>query len=240
MKTKIFLFISLLISATFVYAQGSFFSDVDSFLKKHVATGSVHYSSVKANMTQLQPLVKKIAEMNVSSMDANTKKAFYINAYNILVINQVVQNYPISSPMDVAGFFDSKKQKVAGEMLTLNDIENKKIRAVYKDSRIHFALVCAAKGCPKITNFAYTPDKLDMLLTQQTKAALNDKSFLRIDDTEKKIRISEIFKWYKDDFYNEEGSYVKYMNKYRNTPLPSGYKVVYYTYNWKLNEKKKP
>ena len=238
---KIFLVLTILISASVANAQttmNGFFSEADKLFKSHVSNGLVDYSAIKSNSAKLNALVKYVGSASLANASKQEKKAFYINAYNVLVINQIIKNYPVKSPMDVAGFFDKNKHKVAGESLALNDLENKKLRAVYKDSRLHFVLVCAAISCPTIANYAYKPATLEQQLNARTRLALNSTSFIRVKSADKKVLISEIFKWYKADFTNETGTLTAYLNKYRKTKVPVGYKIAYYTYNWTLNKKK--
>jgi hypothetical protein len=138
--------------------------------------------------------------------------------------------------MDVAGFFDKTKHLVAGETLTVNDIENTKIRKKSDDPRIHFALVCAAGSCPPLINEAYFADKLDRQLDERTKANLNDDTFIRVDKETKKVYLSEIFKWYKDDFIPDGKTLLQFVNQYRLQKIPEDFSVDYYTYDWRLNE----
>jgi hypothetical protein len=213
-----------------------FFNEADSFFQSYVSGGGVDYALIKSQPTKLKSLVAKMEVMDLTGASANTKKAFWINAYNITTIKAIIANYPTKSPMDIGGFFDTKKHKVAGRMITLNDIENKMIRPVYNDPRIHFVLVCAAKGCPPIYNRAYKPASLDQQLDARTKKAMNSTYFIRVKGAEKKVLISEIFKWYRVDFPK---SLISYMNQYREKKIPADYKVGYYTYDWNLNQKKK-
>ena len=216
-----------------------FFEKAESFFNKYAQNGSVDYTSVKANSVELNTLVSHIADMDLSSASAKENQSFYINAYNITVIKAVVDNYPINSPMDVSGFFDTKKHTIAGELLTLNDIENNKLRSVYNDPRFHFVLVCAAQGCPKIFSKAYIPAKLDAHLGTRTIAALHDANFIRVDNVRKRVLVSEIFKWYKEDFDKTGMTLIEYLNQYRSVKIPASYTVDYYTYDWTLNDKKK-
>ena len=140
----------------------------------------VDYAGIKANAAELKDLVSMIGTFKLSASDQPTQKAFLINAYNILVIKNVVDHYPIAKPTDVTGFFDAVKFNLAGTQITLSDIENKKIRAVYKDPRTHFALVCAAKSCPPIANYAFTPTNVEAKLEAITKAALNNTNFIKV------------------------------------------------------------
>jgi len=229
------LLLNSLISFATDYSVSTFFDAANTFFKTNVKNGLVNYAHIKTNRSSLDKLVRQIATEEIASLSKTSKKAFYINSYNILVIKSLVDNMPIKSPLDKKGFFDITKHKVAGENLALNDIENKKLRAVYNDARIHFVLVCGAKGCPKIIPSAYYPEKLEAQLNAQTKQAVNSTYFIRVKDSEKKVSISEIFKWYADDF-NSYGSIISFLNKYRATPIPSSYKLDYYTYDWNINK----
>ena len=121
----------------------------------------------------------------------------------------------------------------------MNDLENGKIRPEYKDARIHFVLVCAAKGCPKIASFAYFPGKLDQQLDAQTKKAMDDTYFIRVNKGDKKVEVSKIFEWYKEDFTNSGKTILEYVNAYRSEKIPADYAVSQYEYDWQLNVKKK-
>lgn len=206
----------------------------DAFFSKYVNNGLVAYKDIKANSAQINSLYSDIESMSLANASNDQKKAFYINAYNLIVIYQVAKFYPLKSPLDQSGFFDKVKHKVAGESLTLNHLEIKKLLLPYKDARIHFALACAAKSCPPLASFAYTPDKLDQQLKQRTAEAINNKDWLKVKDN--KVLISKIFDWYKKDFTQTGMSVLEWINQYRNQKIPSGYSLGYYEYNWSLNE----
>lgn len=242
MKKHLLAFLLIAITSSLFASKAklsTFLNDADSFLKTHVVSGKVKYASIKSNQTTLNNLTSQIQNMSLHGFSNDEKKAFYINAYNITVIKSVIKNYPLANPLDVEGFFDAIKHNIAGESITLNDIENNKVR-IYKDARIHFALVCAAKGCPSIVNYAYRPEKLNTQLQERAESSLNDPNFVRVKPNANAIYISEIFKWYKQDFLDEASSLVNYINKYRKSTnqLPSKYSVNNYPYNWKLNEYK--
>lgn len=220
------------------FAQGSskdFFKAADAFFKKHVNNGLVTYELIHQDRSELDALNKQLDEMDLKALDANTKKAVLINAYNIWVITNVIDNYPIKSPMDVPGFFDRIKHSVGGNSWTLDHLENKELRPTYKDARFHFVLVCGAKGCPPIVNFAYVPEKLDDQMDQQTKNALNNPEFIKTDSRTNQAYLSEIFKWYEGDFKMDHPNVLSYINSYRENKIPDDYKVSYYPYDWQLN-----
>jgi hypothetical protein len=104
----------------------------------------------------------------------------------------------------------------------------------FNDARLHFVLVCGALGCPPITNFAYTPAKLEAQLSKQTKLALNDPAFLRVNGD--KAELSKIFEWYASDFGGSKSAVLSFINKYRDEAVPTSAKVSYYTYDWTLNK----
>lgn len=214
----------------------TFFNDADVFIKKYVSDESVSYASVKKNMTEVDGLYKQVGAMDLSKANAATKKSVYINAYNIIVIHSIAKNYPLKSPMDIAGFFDKIKHNVAGEKLTLNELEKNKLLLPYKDARVHFVLVCAARSCPPLANFAYKPDQLDKQLTERTTQALNNPNWLKVQAAKKKIELSKIFEWYNKDFTSSGKSLIEWINQYRKEKIPASYSVGYYEYDWTLND----
>jgi len=214
-----------------------FFSKANTFLNTHVKNGRVDYKAIKKNPSSLNELVGLAENITVSKSDSKTYQAFWINGYNISVIKGIVDNYPIKSPLDKAGFFDKTKHAIGGKSITLNDIENKLLRANFpKEARFHFVLVCAGLGCPPIISNAYMPNTIDSQLEKQTKLALNDNNFIRVKG--KKVQLSQLFEWYKGDFTQGGISQIDYVNKYRNEKIAEGTKIGYYTYDWALNETK--
>jgi hypothetical protein len=216
-----------------------FYESVTRLLQEHVTEGQVNYSKLQKDQDQLQRLVQQIAIFNLRDAPDAEQKAFYLNAYNILVLQQVVKHYPLKSVMDVPGFFDKQQHTVAGEKLTLNALEKQKLLTPYKDARLHFALVCAAKSCPPLSNQAYIPAQVEAQLEAQAKRTLQNPSFIKVNTAGKKVLVSEIFKWYRQDFLREASSISAYINRYRTSALPQGYSMGYYTYNWVLNDSSK-
>lgn len=210
----------------------SFFTAANFFFGKYTANGKVAYGQIAKNKTEIESLIVMIAEADLSNSDSNTKTAFYLNAYNLITIHSVVLSMPITSPLDVKGFFDTREHRVAGKLMTLNALENNLLRP---DPRVHFALVCAANGCPKILSQAYLPDKVQAQLLTQTKKALNDNAFIQVDAASKTVAVSQIFEWYKDDFVKSGGTVISFINKFRSNAIPADYTISYYPYDWSLN-----
>ena len=232
-------FLTLILSLGLLSAQGQdlnqFYQQVDTFLKKYTKNGNVSYDKINKSLKEIEPIYQSIGSMDLSNASDNEKIAFYINAYNMIVIYQVAKYYPLKSALDQSGFFDKVKHKVAGEMITLNALEIIKLLRNHKDPKFHFALACAAKGCPKLASFAYLPDKLDQQLEQRTRLALNDDYFIRVGNQDNKVLVSMIFKWYQKDFIIDDQSIIGFINIYRNNKIPTGYQLDYYPYDWSLN-----
>jgi hypothetical protein len=202
---------------------------------KNVIGGLVDYAMIKENTDELDHLVAFIANADDTY---KSDKAFLINAYNLLVIDKVVNNYPISSPQSIEGFFTKQDVIIGKEDMSINDIENKLIRPVFKDARVHFALVCGAKGCPEITKYAYQSDKIEQQLENKTIETLNDPNFIKYNFTTKELGLSEIFKWYADDFKTDTTNVIDYISKYSllMSEIEKNSKTTYYTYDWRLNQ----
>ena len=236
---KILFVCSILAAAQLSIAQNdfdpSFFSEVDVFLKKQVENGQVNYAALAEDDSELEKLVEYIAAVDISKVEDATRQAFYINAYNLLVIHSAIQKYPLESVVSVPGFFDGTKRTVAGEKLTLNQLEKDRLLKVYKEPRYHFVLVCGAKDCPPITNFAYTPDKLEEQLDMQTRKALNNPGFVKVNAAESKVGLSQIFEWYSAEFGGNKKAALAYINSYREEKVPADFAINFYTYDWALN-----
>jgi len=233
---KKLLFIILFSSNFFaVFSQSNlpvFFKKADLFFKTYVKNGAVNYDQISKNKTDLKSLIQLSNQITVNKSNANNFKSFWINTYNLGVIEQITDNYPVSSPMEVSGFFNQNKRNLGGKNITLNDIENKLLRGNFNEPRFHFVLVCGAISCPPIVDFAYTPENLEQQLEQQTKLALNNPDFIR--SVNNKITISEIFKWYSTDFGNNKSKVTNFINSYRVQKIHSSF--GYYPYNWQLNK----
>jgi hypothetical protein len=240
-KTENFRLIGIMLLAIFLSAQtlvaqkvdNTFFNEVKAFLQTNVLNGKVRYNRLGNNATLTQ-LMNRVENADLSGTDEATQKAFYINAYNLHVINAAASLYPLASVQSEPGFFDRKKITVAGKKYTLTGFEKKKMLDIYDDPRLHFVLVCGALGCPAIINEAYVPATLDAQLERQTNLALNDPNFVRTNGNT--IELSKIFDWYSKDFGGNKKAVFAYINKYRTEEIPASAKLDYYDYDWTLND----
>jgi hypothetical protein len=238
MKNTIILtvaFISLIFSESKAQDTQSFFEDANIFFESYVFDGKVDYKALVKSPEALNILVEKAKNIKVAVTDVHTYQAFWINVYNLSVIKGVIDNYPMKSPLDKKGFFDTVLYDVGGTKITLNDIENKKLRGEFKnEARFHFVLVCAGLGCPPIISQAYKPETLEDQLQKQTEIALNNPNFIKVNG--KKVQLSQIFEWYKEDFVRA-GTEIEFINRFRREAIVEKAKVSYYNYDWRLNEK---
>ena len=238
MKKYIITFCSLLLIISNTNAQvktlQDYFQHVDKFLSANVKAGKVNYKNISTNKSDLDAIISYIGTKQ-KFVSSSEEKAFYLNAYNVLVIKGIVSNYPTKGPMEITGFFDKKQYAINGLNLSLNNIENDIVRKKFSDARIHFALVCGAKSCPPIQSYAFKPEKLDAQLELVTKQSIQNVLFTKIDLKNKKASVSMLFNWYKDDFIKAKGSVLGFINNYLKTALPANTTIENYTYDWALN-----
>ncbi len=162
--------------------------------------GRVDYSELKKNRARLDGYLAGLARADAARLGGRPGElAFWINAYNAAVLKGVIDAYPIKSVRDISGFFDRRRYKVAGQELTLDQIELR-LRQM-GDPRIHFAIVCASRSCPKLERRAYSAEDIEAELERQTRAFINDEQRgVRIDRAENVVYLSKIFEWYSGEF----------------------------------------
>ncbi len=204
----------------------------NQLLSKYVSnSGNVNYSGFKGSQSQLKNYIDDVVTNSPeSSWGRNEKLAYWMNLYNAVTINLILDNLPLSSITDLDGGkpWDVKRVTVDGNSYSLNDIEHKIIRPRFKDPRIHFAVNCAAKSCPPIAPKAFTAGNVNSELDRLTKKFVNS-SANKISANS--MSISKIFEWYAEDF----GDIKSYINKYSNTQVSAGADVSYIDYDWALN-----
>jgi len=213
------------------------YSNWDALLKKHVSTdGKVDYKGFYSAKEKLTAFTDYLAENTPKfSWSENEKKAYLINAYNANTVRLIVEHYPINSIKDIAGpfsnVFKDKFIKYGNEKISLDDLE-KNMLLPMGDARVHFAINCASKSCPKLANYAFKPEHLDQQLDEVTKAFINSSN---VKVEEGQIYLSKIFKWYQNDFIDAAGSVINFVKKYAEHKIDSNAKVNYLEYSWALN-----
>jgi hypothetical protein len=212
-------------------------------LTLYVKDGLVDYRGLKSNPRDLNSYLESAAQVTRKEFDSWSKDeqlAFLINLYNARTLELIVKNYPVKSIKDIGnggkGPWEEPVVELFGETITLNTLENGMIRRNYKEPRIHFALVCAAMGCPPLSAEPYSAGKLDDQLEAQTKKFLEDTEKNSVDRNNKTIRLSPIFEWYAADFESAAGSVPGFLKKYYGDLTHGQYIIVYTDYDWSLND----
>lgn len=243
MRTPLALLAALLCFTAF--SATAFAKDVvdarpfDKLLKKYVdEAGAVDYKGWKASKEDGAALDAFVAAVGTAKVagDDKAKLAFYVNAYNAIVLDEILEEYPLASVMKVDGFFKTRKHKVAGKELTLDQLENEVIRKQFAEPRIHFVLVCGAKSCPPLRRKAATAANIEGLLESSAKRFIPRATKVK----DGAVTTSKLFEWFAGDFEKSDGSVAKYLARYvpkhKDAILADGAKLAYSHYSWKLNE----
>ncbi len=223
----------------------------DRFLKKYVVTDSnglnrVRYDHVTTADTQaLHGYIVNLRRVPVDRLNRMEQLAFWINVYNALTVRLVLEFYPVNSIQDIdlgSGFFSSgpwnkKLFKIDGELVSLNDVEHRILRPIWQDPRLHYAVNCAAIGCPNLQIQAFTGANVSTLLDQGARSYINSNRNISFRDG--RLVVSKIYTWFQDDFGGSEAAVLAHMRRYANTGVKSILEQVTdiydYTYDWDLN-----
>ena len=243
----------------------------DRVLGRYVdSSGLFDYVAMKQNEGDLERYSRLLAAF---SPDSNpelfpteaARLAYWINGYNAAAIQTVLHYYPIKSVLEVkrpallfffpgkSGFFYFQRSTFGAKQYSLYHLENKVVRERFEDPRIHFALNCASKGCPKLPRDAFSAENLDAELDRETRKFLSEQRNLRLDHHQRTLYLSEIFDWYEDDFVDwyhrkfpaRKASVVAYIEHYAAADRAkelhdgaNGYSVQFTPYDWSLNDRR--
>jgi hypothetical protein len=245
-------------------------SKFDTLLQKYVSDGLVNYREIKANPRLLNEYLAQLENVNPTDFQTwsrDEQMAFWINAYNAITIEGIIRNYPIqwggllsrirfpqNSIRQISDFWDTVFISVMGKDITLNQIEHNILRKEFGDPRIHFAIVCASLGCPKLESYAFSGDSLDKQLNRVTRDFINNSGKVRLDQKDGTLYLSSIFDWYKEDFpatpdareqlgkYDkDERGVIEFVLRYlpetqQNYIIKNQPSIKYLKYDWALNE----
>jgi len=234
--------ISTLIAGT-LQAKEPDWSDYAALLKQHVTTEQHHavqlnwvsYSKIKQD-PRWPRIIKQLESFSPKQLATKQEQlAFYINAYNIMAMKVVVDNWPLESIKDVGNMLWPVWKRVAGKIggkeVTLNEIEHEILRPM-GEPRIHFAIVCASTSCPDLRQEPFSADRLDSQLDEQITQFL-DNAKKGLNQNGNNIRVSKIFSWFEEDFGGERG--VKaFIQHYKSLPKGSSIEAAL-SYDWRVN-----
>ena len=175
--------------------------------------------------------------------------AYWINLYNALTMQIVLEAYPVDTIRDVhegvipyVGPWGDVHANVAGQDLTLDQIEHGILRPLWRDKRIHYAVNCAAYGCPHLLTTAFTAENTERLLEAGARAYVNSARGVDPVD-EDLIVLSSIYAWYPEDFGDTEEALLAHLMEYADDELAAqleGFEgAVEYDYDWSLNRRRR-
>ncbi len=218
-----------------------------------VKDARVDYAKLKANPAELDAYLKEIAAVpgvEFSKWSETNRLALLINLYNAQTLRLIVNHYPLRSIRSIGllpgAAWREPNVRFGGQIVTLDQLEHKIIRVEYRDPRIHFALVCAAIGCPPLRSEPYVGARLGEQLDNQLRRFLAEPEKNRYEATKNTLHLSPIFKWYADEFTESAGSLALYVRPYLPEAQrgvltdPARVKVRFTDYNWALNVQPKP
>src|SRR5262249_42572722 len=147
--------------------------------------------------------------------------SYYLNTYNALAMYNVIRSGVL--PEDKVSFFYFRRLMIGGEYQSLYAFENDVIRPL-GEPRVHFALNCMVRGCPRLPRGPFTAADLEAQLEAGAKLFLNEERNVELHADEKRVRFSQILEFYTDDFLKAAPSLIDYANKYRTEKIPADYK----------------
>lgn len=220
-------------------------SKFDGLLRKHVSEGGwVDYKGLQSDAAPLDEYIATLENAPFDALGRDEKLALLINAYNAFTLRLILDHYPVKSIKDIpdAQRWDAKRWKLARNTWSLNQIEHEQIRPKFREPRIHFALVCAAVGCPPLRSQAYTGARLEEQLADQTRYVHTHDRWFQFDPKGGVVRLTKLYDWYGSDFKQIAGSALEYAAQHSEAlqkALDEGRKsrIEWLDYNWRLNDR---
>lgn len=224
----------------------------DGFLRRHRrdlpggAAGIAYAAVTPAERQALEAYLGALADVPVDRLARPEQYAYWVNLYNALTVRTVLLAFPVASIRDInlsgglllRGPWDAHLVTVASEKLTLNDIEHRILRPIWRDPRTHYVLNCASIGCPDIPPRALTAANAEALLEQGAQAYVNHPRGVGVLADGSGLRLSSIYNWFAEDFGGEAGV-VPHLLRHAAPPLAEAIRrnprIAGYAYDWALN-----
>ncbi len=208
------------------------------WLVAYAAAGAEERAALEAYLAEL-------AAVAVSALARPEQMAFWINLYNALTVKVVLDHWPVHSIRDIDispgpfadGPWGAALIAVEGEDLSLDDVEHRILRPIWRDPRVHYAVNCASMGCPDLAPEPYRADRIDDQLDAAGHRFVNHPRAVRLDGG--KLLVSSIYHWFKDDFGGDDRSVIKHLSAYAAPPLAmllqKRERIDGHTYDWAVN-----
>ena len=226
----------------------------DALLRKHVvvlqggSASQLRYAGIAAERAALRAYLDSLSRTQESEFEGWSREeqmAFLVNAYNAFTVEKILTRYPdIRSIWDFGKLFGNPFKDeffvLLGARRSLDWIEHEKLRKVYREPRIHYAVNCAAVGCPMLREEVYTAARLEAQLEEQARRFLSDRSRNRL--RERQLEVSRIFDWFKQDFEPREKYFARYADVLAAEPgqqelVRKGQAPLrFLDYDWSLND----
>ena len=220
---------------------------LDEYLSADAADGinRFNYAGVSADgRRNLDAYLKSLSDTDPRNLRRAEQMPYWINLYNALTVQVVLQHYPVKTIRKInGGWFNTGPWgdsliEVQGQELTLNDIEHRILRPIWRDPRIHYVVNCASMGCPNLAASIYTAANTESMLNQAAKNFINHPRGVAFVDG--KLRLSTIYNWYDVDFGSNQAERLTHLEKYAKPELATqlaGYDgKIKYDYGWDLNQ----
>ncbi|WP_413111266.1 DUF547 domain-containing protein [Thaumasiovibrio sp. DFM-14] len=210
---------------------------LDEYLEVAAAQTRFDYRQYLADNTQwVAQYLTAMANIDPRMYRREEQLAFWINLYNAQTVQLILEEYPLDSITELGGVFsfgpwNEEVIEIAGEPLSLNDIEHRILRPIWQDARIHYAVNCASLGCPDLLAESFTANNSEQLLERAATRFINSDKGVYIDG--ERALLSSIFDWYAKDFTPDVKTHI---NRYRQGKGLDGHKIGY-DYDWALNER---
>ena len=216
-----------------VVAQKNIHHRWENQLQKHVSeTGLVNYNSWQEDQEELASYLETLAQFPpLATASKNHKLAYWINAYNALTVQLILENYPLKSIKEIKSPWDTPCFTTGGKEYSLGEIEHEILRKM-DEPRIHFAINCASASCPKLLNRAFQEKQLEQQLVKVTQSFLKDSTKNKISSY--RLELSKIFLWFGKDF-GSKTERLSFIEQYSGVSLDRP-KIDYLSYDWNLNE----
>jgi hypothetical protein len=203
--------------------------------------GRVDFDGLVSDRADLDVYVEFVAEIapwshpDLFPTEAD-RLAYHINSYNALAMSGILDD---GVPDNLGGvikrlrFFKKKKFAIGGREMSLHAYENEVIRE-FGEPRIHFAINCMSGSCPRLRRELFRGDRLEQQLEAAAREFFNQDRHLRVEPERERAYVSEILKWFKEDFVSQRvaSSILEYANRYRTEPIPDDYSVTFIPYDW--------
>jgi len=251
MRYVLLLLLTLMITASASAAEPDYRLWQELLSKHYDPAKGMNYKGLKADKAALDRLRQQMAAVDVASLSRPEQLAYWINLYNISTVNVVAEKYPVESIRDIStdpivrlNVFKKPNVKVKGRTMSLDEVENDKIRSGFKDPRIHFAINCAAESCPPIRPEPFVGARIDQQLDDQARKFLNGPHGVRLEDDggDLVLHATKIMDWFKDDFEQWGGGTLPFLKKYlspdkvKRIGAAKKVEIEFDDYSWKLND----